>query len=417
MAYNRRSFLKYLAGAISAPAWFPRFTFASSAAKAAAQTDTLICVFLRGGADGLNIVVPYGEQRYYDNRPTLAVAEPGSSQYSALEIDGFFGFHPSLAPLKELFDDGVFAPVIATGSHDDTHSHFDAMEFMESGVPGDKSVNTGWLARHLDVMRSANDSAFRALAIGYEVPSSLRGPVPATALNSIEEFHLEIYEAEAEQFQQTLQALYSGTSFVDVQALQTLDAVNSLAESGASGFQPENGAAYPDGSYFAAGLQEIAKIIKADVGLEAACVDYGNWDTHEGQGGAGPEGWMSSNLNDLARSLQAFYQDMGDRMNRVTVVVMSEFGRRIDENGSAGTDHGHGGVFFVLGGKVRGGKVYGQWPGLAPGDLYGPGDLAITTDYRTILKEILRKRMGNKKVGKVFPKYKAEAELGIVSKG
>jgi len=304
------------------------------------------------------------------------------------------------------------ATVIATGSHDDTHSHFDAMEFMESGVPGDKTVDTGWIARHLDVLRNGNDSAFRALALGYEVPTSLRGPVPAAALNSIEEFHLDIYEAEAEQFQKTLQSLYRGTSFIDVEATQTLEAVNKLADSGAADFTPENGASYPEDNEFSYGMQEIAKIVKADLGLEVACIDFGGWDTHEGQGGA--QGWMASNLSSLSTTLQAFYQDMGSRMAGINIVVMSEFGRRIDENGSAGTDHGHGGVFFVLGGNVNGGSVFGQWPGMAPGDLYGPGDLAITTDYRTILKEILRKRMGNGKIAKVFPKYKPEPELGIV---
>jgi uncharacterized protein (DUF1501 family) len=412
MRDKRRSFLKYMAGVISAPAWFPRLSFGSAVSQAASGRDTLVCVFLRGGADGLNMVIPYGEKRYFDLRPTLAIAEPGSGNGRAIEIDGFFGFHPMLAPLNELFQDGVLAPVVATGSRDDTHSHFEAMEYMESGVPGDRSVNTGWLARHLKSLKSKQDSEFRAIALGYELPSSLRGPVPATALSSIEEFHLDVYEEEAGRFQNTLQSLYSGTSFVDVQAMQTLDSINRLADSNASELTPDNGAKYPEDSEFATGLQEIAKFIKADLGLEVACVDYGDWDTHEGQGAA--DGWMASNLDVFARSLKAFYQDMGNRMNRITVVVMSEFGRRVDENASAGTDHGHGGVFFVLGGNVNGGAVLGQWPGMSTNELYGPGDLEITTDYRDILIEILRKRMKNNKIGQVFPGYNKETSLAIV---
>lgn len=411
MKKTRRNFLKILTSAATLPAWFPRLTFANRIVKPAAGAHTLICVFLRGGADGLNMIIPYAENRYYDLRPEIAIPEPGNGSGKALEIDGFFGMHPAMAPLKELFDDGALVPVISTGSHDDTHSHFEAMEFMESGVPGDKSVTTGWIARHLEVVTSANTSPFRALSIGYEVPSSLRGPVPATALSSIEEFHLDIYESEAERFQNTLQQLYAGTNLVETEAQQTLEAINTLAGSGAGEIEPDNGAVYPEDSEFAFGLEEIAKLIKADLGLEVACIDYGDWDTHRNQGGG--TGRMAANLDDMSRALHAFYQDMGSRMANTTIVIMSEFGRRIDQNASSGTDHGHGGVMLVLGSGLSGGAVYGLWPGIAPNNLYGPGDLEITTDYRTVLAEILEKRLGNKNIAHVFPDYSKETYLGF----
>ena len=407
---NRRDFLTAL-GALSLPAWFPRLTFSSTAAMSAAGSDILVCIFLRGGADAMNMVIPYGESLYYDNRPTLAISEPGKKATSAIEIDGFFGFHPIMAPLKELFDEGVFAPVIATGSNDDTHSHFDAMEYMESGVPGDKSVRTGWIGRHLNTKKTSNKSPFRAVSIGDLLPSSLRGPVPATALSSIADFHLQAFEVDAQRFQNTLKSFYGGDGWLDIEALQTLDAVNKLAAVNPDDFEPEHGAHYPEESYFSMAMQEISKAIKADIGLEVACTDLGDWDTHEGQGAA--KGWMSDNLKDLADTLYAFYTDMGDRMKNITIVMMSEFGRRIDENASAGTDHGHGGSMFLLGGGINGGQIYGEWPGMKDDQLYGPGDLAITTDFRTVLAELVKKRLRNKKIAKVFPRFATEPFLDI----
>lgn len=410
--FNRRSFLQALAG-LTLPAWFPRLTFAAPAeARAAQGGDVLVCIFQRGAADGLNMLVPFGDDLYYQNRPTIAIPQPAAG-LSAIDLDGFFGLHPALAPLKELWDDGLLAPVTATGSHDDTHSHFDAMEFMESGAPGNKSVRTGWIGRHLESLDTGNESPFRAISVGGMAPASLRGPVPATALQSIAEFHLEAYDVRVKQFQETLRGLYAGEGFLDVQANQTLDAVNSIAALGDS-YTPANGAAYPD-SDFGRALREIARMIKAEVGLEVACTDIGDWDTHEGQGGA--EGWMANNLDDMARALHAFCTDCADWMPRITIVTMSEFGRRIDENASRGTDHGHGGAMFVIGGGINGGQVFGDWPGLHTEQLYGPGDLAITTDYRTVLAEILRTRMGNKKAAKVFPGLGQSKFPGLCKKG
>lgn len=402
---NRRQFIGAL-GALSLPAWFPRMSFAA----AESAGDILVCVFLRGGADGLNMVVPYSESLYYQNRKSIAIAQPGKNN-GAVDLDGSFGLHPALAPLRELYDDGLFAPVIAAGLVHDTHSHFDAMEFMESGLPGSKHSTSGWIGRHLESRGDDNTSPFRAISLGWDVPTSLRGPIPATALSSIEEFHFDSYEGRARNFQQTLIQMYNGDGLADVAALQTVNALNTLSQANVGDIKPDNGAKYDDDDYFALGLREIAKIIKADIGLEVACIDLGDWDTHEGQGGV--NGWMAGNLRYLANGLHAFVTDLGSRMERVTIVVMSEFGRRIDENASGGTDHGHGNLMLALGGGIHGGMVHGDWPGLHPDQLYGPGDLDITTDYRTILAEILEMRLGNSNIGKVFPGYTQKAYRGI----
>lgn len=410
--FSRRGFLHAFGlGGLTLPAWFPRVAFSAAPST---QRDVLVCIFLRGGADGLNVVVPFGDDDYHRSRPSLAIPQPGSGKSAALDLDGFFGFHPSLAPLKELYDDGVLAAVHATGSPDKTHSHFDAMDFMERGTPGSKAIPTGWLGRHLATLDTGNRSPFRAVGVGSLLPASLRGPVPATALRSIAGFHLQGrpgQEAEIARFQARLSSLYAGDAWLDLQARQTLEAVATLAAADPGSRKPANGARYPD-SEFGRALRQTAQLIKADLGLEVACVDLGDWDTHAQQGRT--TGPMADLLADLAAGLTAFFADLANRMGRITVVTMSEFGRRLRPNGSGGTDHGHGNFMFLLGGGVRGGRVYGDWPGLTADRLVGPGDLAITTDYRTVLAEILERRLLNPRVGEVFPGFSSPGHLGLV---
>lgn len=410
--FSRRGFLRSVGlGGLALPAWFPRVAFSAAPAS---ERDVLVCLFLRGGADALNVVVPFGEDEYFARRPRLALREPGPGAYSVVDLDGFFGFHPFLAPLKELYDDGALAVVHAVGSPDQTHSHFDAMDFMERGTPGSKSIPTGWIGRHLETLDTGNGSPFRAVGMGPILQASLRGPVPATALRSISSFHLEGRpgrEAEVARFQARLAAMYAGDGWLDAQARRTVETVESLAAARPGSHPPANGAEYPQTECGMA-LMQVAQLVKADVGLEVACVDLGGWDSHSGQGRI--EGEMAQAIDELGRGLAAFYADLGDRMRRVTVVTMSEFGRRVQENSSGGTDHGHGGFMFLLGGKVNGGRVYGDWPGLAPGQLAWPGDLEITTDYRTVLAEVLARRMGNARLGDVFPGFTAPGYLGVV---
>jgi uncharacterized protein (DUF1501 family) len=409
---TRRGFLRSLGlGGLALPAWFPRIAFAT---PPSAERDILVCVFLRGGADGLNVVVPFGDDDYYEARPQIAIRQPRSGGREAIDLDGFFGFHPSLAPLKELFDDRVLAAVHATGSPDRTHSHFDAMDSMERGTPGNRSIPTGWIGRHLVSLNTGNSSPFRAVGLGALLPFALRGPVPATALASIAGFHLQGrlgQDAETARFQARLAAMNGADVWLDRQARQTFAAISTLATAHPGSYPPANGAVYPD-TGFGSGLKQIAQLIKADLGLEVACVDLDGWDLHAAQGRG--TGAMADLLNELANGLTAFHTDLSDRMRRITLVTMSEFGRRVRDNASGGTDHGHGNFMFLLGGNVKGGRVYGDWPGLASDQLVGPGDLAITTDYRTVLAEVVARRLGNANLEDVFPGFTSRAYLGLV---
>jgi uncharacterized protein (DUF1501 family) len=408
---DRRNFLRTAALGLSLPAWFPRIAFS---AAPSAERDVLVCIFLRGAADGLNIVVPLGDAGYFQNRPTLKIPEPSGAAGSAIDLDGFFGLHPSLAPFKELYDDGLLAAVHAAGSPADSHSHFEAMDFMERGTPGSKAVATGWIGRHLSTLDTGNSSPFRAVGLGTILQASLRGPVPATALKSIADFHLggkSSPAADIARFQSSLSSLYADGAWLDGQAQQTLGAIGKLAAANPGQYPAENGAHYPE-TDFGSALLQVAQLVKADLGLEVACVDLGGWDTHAAQGAA--TGRLADLLAELSAGLAAFAADMADRLGRVTVVTMSEFGRRLHENASGGTDHGHGNCMFVLGGSVNGGRVYADWPGLAAGQLYGPGDLAVTTDYRTVLAEIVDRRLGNSRLADVFPNFTPPAYWGVV---
>lgn len=364
-----------------------------------AQRDVLICVFQRGGADGLNMVVPHGEAAYYQARPNLAIAQP-NQQFGAIDLDGFFGLHPSLEPFKEIWNAKQLAIVHACGSPDPTHSHFDAMDYMERGTPGQKSDPRGWLGRHLAATQQSNDSPFRAVGFGSLLQASLRGG-SATALTSLEAFNLQANRLELPKLRAAHGQLYRGSGMLVGAAQQTFAALEIMQKLNPSQYQPSDGAVYPDSPYGKA-LKQIAQLIKADLGLEVACADIGDWDTHVNQGGA--DGEMAANLAEFAAGLRALYTDLSADLGRVTIVTMSEFGRRAAENGGGGTDHGHGNVMFVMGGNVTGG-IYGAWPGLQPEQLYGPGDLAITSDFRDVLAEILQKRLHSQQINQLFPEY------------
>lgn len=415
---SRRDFLK---SALALPAWTlapetpsqfrPRFAFLAPKGQEP-RANILVCIFLRGGMDGLNAVIPHGDADYYRLRPTLAIPEPSAgNDQTGIDLDGFFGMHPSLRPLKDVWDDKGLAFVHATGSPDPTHSHFDAMDYMERGTPGDKQVGTGWLARHLQVAASENGSPFRAVGFGAMLPSSLRGPIPAIALQSIADFHLGgRFQGEVAQFQNIISSMYAADSVLGERADYTLDAVQLLQSAVSGEYQPANGAQYPE-SEFGQSLRQVAQLIKAEIGVEVAAVDIGGWDTHITQGTL--TGDMPELLADLSASLAAFYHDLGDTMKRVTVTAMSEFGRRAAENGGFGTDHGHGNVMMTMGKAIHGGRVYGQWPGLAADKLVAPGDLAITTDFRSVLGELVSKHLKNPALDQVFPNFTDHRPLGL----
>jgi len=383
----------------------PRLAFAP--ASQAPHGDVIVCIFQRGGKDGLNVVIPTFDANYHKLRPTIAIPDPKSGDpKTAIDLDGRFSLHPALAKLKPLYDDGALAIAHACGSPDPTHSHFDAMDYMERGTPGAHTLTTGWLARHLASLDNGNKSQLRAVGISTMLQSSLHGEIPAIALRSIADFHLRAQPKNIESLQKTLSALYALPAIsnpgLSNAAQEALDISQILTKVNASVYKPANGATYPAGD-FAKGLQQVAQLIKAEVGLEVACVDIGGWDTHANEGTT--DGTLARLLTDLGDSLAAFYTDLGNKTKNVIVVTMSEFGRRAHENGSGGTDHGHANVMFLLGGGVSGGKVYGDWPTLAPDKLAAPGDLAVTTDYRDILAEVVSKRLNNPKLDQVFPNY------------
>jgi uncharacterized protein (DUF1501 family) len=387
------------------PAWLPRLAFAPP--QTAPRGDVLICVFLRGAADGLNIIVPYGDEIYYQQRPTLAIPRPddrrSEAALRATDLDGFFGLHPALTPLRPAWQAGHLAAVQAIGSPDESRSHFQAMALMERGLDQKSGPPSGWLGRHLATLNTGNSSPLRGLTIGEGVVQSLRGPIPTTALRSITDFHLGGDPQALAEMQAALAALYSWGDPLDTpaqEAMKTLAAVQALDP---FSYRPAHDARYPEDE-FGLGLRQVAMLIKAEVGLEVACLDVGGWDTHIAQGGS--EGLMAGLLLSLAQGLQALYQDLAEQHDQLLVVVMSEFGRRLKENGGLGTDHGHGSVMLLLGGHVAGGQVHGHWPGLTPEQLVGPGDLAVTTDYRDVLAEVMSRRLNNPQVEAIFPGYR-----------
>jgi uncharacterized protein (DUF1501 family) len=412
---SRRELLKRTGvlamGMLAYPQWMPRVALAPP--DVPTQPDILVCLFMRGAADGLNLVVPHGDKDYYARRDTLAIGQPNPGDpKAAVNLDGFFGLHPKLESLKDIYDAGALAIIHAVGSPDSTHSHFDAMDFMERGTPGEKSIPTGWIGRHLQQVALSTATPFRAVGMGSLLQASLRGPVPATALQSITEFHLQGNGQKTKAIQDALAALYEGNGFVEAEGQQVLRAMRDLAKIAQSSYAPANGASYPATAY-GKSLQTVAQLIKSGMGLEVACVDIGGWDTHV-QEGAATEGQMPRLIDEFGKGLGAFYTDLQDQMQHITLVTMSEFARRVQENTSHGTDHGHGNVMFVIGGGIKGGKVYGEWPGLGNDKLYGPGDLAITTDFRDVLGEVVLKRLGNSNLAAVFPNYTTFRFRGLV---
>jgi uncharacterized protein (DUF1501 family) len=413
---TRRQFLQsaaVLSGTVAWPNWMPRLAFAPQ--QTAPRGDTLVVVFLRGAADAFNIVVPHGEEAYYAQRPTLAIPRPDDSQAKgelrAINLDGFFGLHPTLRSLLPAWQAQHLAFVHACGAPDESRSHFRAMELMERGVEDERGPASGWIGRHLATMSKGgsearpNFSPLRAVGLGPLTQRSLSGAVPVSALQSIAEFHLGGDRRALRQMHAALTSLYAGSEPLSVIGQETLEILDTLQALDPLGYTPAREARYPN-SEFGMGLKQIAMLIKAEVGLEVAAIDLGGWDTHFAQGGS--EGLMASLLRDLGDGLAALHADLFDFADRVTIVAMSEFGRRLQENASLGTDHGHGSVMLLMGGHVLGGKVHGQWPGLAEGQLVGPGDLAVTTDYRDVLAEVCARRLNNPAIGEIFPGHTAK---------
>ncbi len=377
----------------------------STALGTSRSRKVLVAVFQRGAADGLNIVVPFFDKRYYQLRPSIAVPAPGGlagvpGPAGAIDLDCKFAFNQSMQPLKPLWDAKQLAVIHAVGSPDTSRSHADAQASMESGTDGTKAAD-GWLNRALP-LSSQNASPLRGVAVGATLPQALRGDRGAVAVDDLAKFQIG-GDAPA-----ILERLYARSADAQTRARGTgmFDALRRIESVRQQPYTPTNGVFYQGA--FGSRLMQLARLIKSDVGVEVAFVDLDGWDHH-----ANENGQLQNVLREFSTGLSAFARDLGDRMADVVVVTMSEFGRTAAENGNQGTDHGHGGVMMVMGGPVRGGSVYGQWPGLEPEQLFEGRDLAVTTDYRDVLSELVRGHLGQNPA-QVFPGHKSRAPLGLL---
>ena len=404
---TRRVFFKSGAMAMLSLGFAPSF-LGRAAAAVAARRKLVIAIFQRGAADGLNMVVPYGESEYYRLRPTIAIPRPGGDRgESVIDLDGFFGLHPAMASLTPLWSNGSLAIVHACGSPDSTRSHFDAQDYMESATPGVKSTGDGWLNRCLQVS-SAERDPLRGVALARTMPRSLQGVAPALAFGSLDEF--DVRGPAGTKFE--AEYAHSSDLMLGTAASDAFAAMRTLRQVAGTPYRPAQGATYPP-TPFGRSLQEIARLAKADVGLEVAFTELGNWDHHVNEGAA--KGQIATRLSEFSNGLAALAFDLGDRLADTLIVTMSEFGRAVAENGNGGTDHGHGNAMMIIGGGVRGG-VHGTWPGLAPEHRFEGRDLAVTTDFRDVFGEIVVGHLGAPRdsLARIFPGHVVKSTPGAL---
>jgi uncharacterized protein (DUF1501 family) len=407
MTPSRRVFIKSGAAAMLSLGFAPGF-LTRAAAATNGRSRLLIAVFQRGAMDGLNMLVPFGEAEYYRLRPSIGIAQPGRDN-GAVDLDGFFGLHPKMAPLKPLWDRGLLAAIHACGSPDTTRSHFDAQDYMESATPGVKATRDGWLNRYLQATNST--TALQGVAVTRQTPRTMQGRAATLAFPGVDEFAVRDTMGSARAIEDS----YTRTAdaLLNTSAREAFEAMNTLQKATSGTYQPANGAEYPR-SPFGRALQEIARIAKANVGLEVAFAESTGWDTHVNQGS--DNGQLAGRLDDLARSLDALTRDLGDRMADTVILTMSEFGRAAAQNGNGGTDHGHGNAMMLIGGPVQGGRVYGKWPGLRPEQRYDARDLAVTTDFRDVFAEVVTSHLGAPRsaLATIIPGYASPKALGII---
>lgn len=414
---DRRYFLKSSGIALAsfgmmsvAPNFLHQFANAATNDGVFGKKKTLITIFQRGAVDGLNMVAPYGDSEYYNLRRVIAVPKPNADG-GAIDLDGYFGLNPALQPLEKFWKSKQLAIVNSVGSPENTRSHFDAQDYMESATPGVKSTRDGWLNRILQTKTDEKISPFRAVAMAGQVPRSLMGRAPTVAMTNLSDFAIK-----AGAYTNAVKGGFEGiwqenaNDSLGNTGKETFEAVNFLKEANPSQYKPANGAVYPN-TPFGRSLLQIAQLVKAGIGLEVAFTDTPglNWDTHLNQAqGNGSRGQLANLLRVFGQGIAALATDLGEQMDDVVILTMSEFGRTAAQNGTNGTDHGHGNAMLVLGNSVKGGKVYGDWKGLKNDQLNEGRDLAVTTDFRDVFAEISSKHLGNKKFDKVFPNYAAK---------
>ena len=418
---NRRFFMKSgsialasIGVSLSAPSFLQRALVAQTRERVTGgRRKTLIAIFQRGAVDGLNMIVPYGERSYYDLRPAIAIAKPqtGNAE-AAIDLDGFFGLHPAMSSLKPFWEHKQLAIVHASGSPNNTRSHFDAQDYMESATPGRKGTPDGWLNRYLQNKRDPQRALFRAVSLTQRMPRIFQGSAPTLAISNLNDFTIRAGRSSG-NVQGGFEAIYeqSVNDVLGGTGKETFEAVNYLKQINPSQYKPQNGAQYPR-TPFGNSLLQIGQLVKAQVGLEVAFTDIDGWDTHVNQGNA--RGQLALRLQDFSSGLAALATDLGKQMDDVVILTMSEFGRTVRENGNRGTDHGHANAMLLLGNGVRGGKVHGQWPGLKNDQLYEGRDLALTTDFRDVFAEVAREHLGTSNLQAVFPGFAAKADVGVI---
>jgi len=408
MQLTRRFFLKSSGIAVVGLGAVPSF-LARAAAATGPGGRKLVVIFQRGAADGLNMVVPHAEKNYYSLRPSIAIPRPRKGDEStAIDLDGKFGLHPSLAPFRELYKQGLLGVIHAAGSPDSTRSHFDAQDFMESGTPGRKSTPDGWLNRYLQAREDERATSFRGVSMTSQLPRILQGTAPALAIPNLSRFGIEAGRYTG-VVQGGLESLYgaSDDTLLAPTGKETFEAMRLLESVDPGRYHPANGARYP-GGLFGQTMQQTAQLLKSDLGVEIVFAEVGGWDHHVNEGGA--QGQLANLLRQFSQGIAALVRDLGGQMEDVVIVTLSEFGRTAFENGNRGTDHGHANAMLVLGGPVRGGRIYGDWPGLEREQLYERRDLALTTDFRDVLSEVLVHHLGARGMATIFPYYEANPE-------
>ncbi|MBV1915639.1 MAG: DUF1501 domain-containing protein [Pseudomonadales bacterium] len=369
--------------------------------------DKLVCIFQRGAADGLNSLVPYGDDDYYLHRDTIAVPLPGEAG-GAIDLDGFYGLHPALAPLKSIYDANDMALIHAVGIPHGSRSHFSAQGLVERGVDDKSGPDTGWLGRHLSLNPPPSESAFHTVSISGNVPVSLQGATDPLAISDLSEFGFD-QDIVDTGYPDVLKDLFHDSIPFASTAQAALAAMAELRAANLSEITPANGASYPD-TALGSRLKQAAQLLRSELPTEVICIDSDGWDHHENL-----PTFLPQSLTELANSVAAFYTDMGSDMSGITLLVMTEFGRRIAKNGSVGTDHGTAGLAYAIGGGVNGGQIVSNWPGLDITDPELGEDLNITTDLRTVLVEMLTKRLGGTDIGHVFPGFSGSFSAEVFS--
>lgn len=386
----------------AAPDFLHQFAGAQALRNGYGKKKVLVTIFQRGAVDGLNMVVPHGDVDYYQLRRAIAIQKPGRAE-GAIDLDGYFGLHPSMSTLEPFWKSKNLAIIHSSGSPDNTRSHFDAQDYMQSGTPGNKSTRDGWLNRAMIATAKPDASPFRAVSMTQSLPRALYGRAPSVAMTSLSDFAIKagIFTTDLKGgFENVYQE--NAKDSLGETGKETFEAVNFLKQANPAQYKPANGAVYPN-TQLGRSLMQIAQLIKAKVGLETAYAETNGWDTHINQGAS--RGQLANLLRDFSSSIAAFATDLGTQMDDVVLLTMSEFGRTARENGSRGTDHGHGNAMLVLGGPVKGGKVYGDWKGLKADQLNEGRDLPVTTDFRDVFAEVASKHLGVQSVAKLFPNY------------